>query len=227
MYIASRKKENRIYTDEQVLQLPDIEPSHIYYSEWEIRKRSAKRLIKYIENKNKPLRILEIGCGNGWLSASLASISNITVLGTDINKIELSQAKRVFENKLNLSFAEADILNLHPENTFDMIVFAASIQYFSSFEKMIREALLLLKKGGEIHILDSFFYKNGKINEAKQRSLLYYRSIGFEQMAEDYFHHSAESLHLFDTKLLFDPASIKNKYFGKKDPFPWICIKAS
>ena len=129
--------------------------------------------------------------------------------------------------KLTLSFSETDICGLPVEDKFDMIVFAASIQYFSSFEKMIREALLLLKKGGEIHILDSFFYKNGKINEAKQRSLLYYRSIGFEQMAEDYFHHSAESLHLFDTKLLFDPASIKNKYFGKKDPFPWICIKAS
>jgi ubiquinone/menaquinone biosynthesis C-methylase UbiE len=226
LYIASRKKENRVYTDEQVLQLPDIESSHIHYSEWETRSRSAKRLIKYLENKNKPLNILEVGCGNGWLSAKLASISDATVLGTDINKTELEQAKRVFKNKINLSFAEGSISSLDNDHTFDVILFAASVQYFSSFENIIREAITLLNKKGEIHILDSFFYQTGAIDEAKQRSVLYYRSIGYEQMAEYYYHHSAESLHLFNTTFLFDPSSVKNKYFGKKDPFPWICIKA-
>ena len=68
MYLASRKKENRIYSDEQVVQLPFIEPTHIHYHEWQVRKRSALRLIHYLEKKNKPLSILEIGCGNGWLS---------------------------------------------------------------------------------------------------------------------------------------------------------------
>lgn len=227
MYIACRIKENRVYTDIQVERLPDIEPSHIHYSEWETRKRSAKRLIKYLDNKSKPLSILEVGCGNGWLSAKLASIRNASVLGTDINNTELSQAKRVFINKSNLSFSEADIMYLHPGNKFDMIIFAASIQYFSSFEKIIQQALSLLNKDGEIHILDSFFYKDRDIDEAKLRSASYYHSIGYEQMAEYYFHHAAESIHLFNAKLIFDPASVKNKYFGKKDPFPWIRIKAS
>ncbi len=226
MYIASRKKENRVYTDEQVEKLPNIEPAHIHYSEWQIRKRSAEKLINYLKNKSKPLSILEVGCGNGWLSSKLASINNVTVKGTDINQIELKQAQRVFKNKLTLSFSETDICGLPVEDKFDMIVFAASIQYFSSFENIMCEALSHLNKDGEIHILDSFFYKDGAIDEAKQRSVLYYRSIGYEQMAKYYYHHLFDSLKLFKSILLFDPSSIKNKYFGKKDPFPWICIKA-
>ena len=38
IYIALRKSENRIYTDEQVSKLPFIGPEHIHYDEWQARK---------------------------------------------------------------------------------------------------------------------------------------------------------------------------------------------
>ena len=104
IYIASRQSENRIYTDEQVAQLPFISPHHIHYDEWQARKRSSDRLKNYLENKNKPLSILEIGCGNGWLSAKLAALKNSTVTGIDINKTEVSQAREVFSGMTNISF---------------------------------------------------------------------------------------------------------------------------
>jgi 2-polyprenyl-3-methyl-5-hydroxy-6-metoxy-1,4-benzoquinol methylase len=72
LYIALREQEQRLYTDEQVRQLPDIDPSHLHYKEWKIRKHSAERLISYLNKKKRRLNILEIGCGNGWLSAQLA-----------------------------------------------------------------------------------------------------------------------------------------------------------
>src|ERR1700688_525276 len=96
IYIASRQSESRVYSDEQVAQLPFVEPSHIHYDEWQSRKRSSDRLKNYLENKNKPLSILEIGCGNGWLSARLVAIKNSTVTAIDINRTELNQARRVF-----------------------------------------------------------------------------------------------------------------------------------
>jgi ubiquinone/menaquinone biosynthesis C-methylase UbiE len=182
--------------------------------------------MNYLENKNKPLSILEAGCGNGWLSGRLAATRDSKLWGTDVNKTELEQAGRVFGDKSNITFIEGDIRDIHfKKGHFDIIVFAASIQYFSSFEKIIPESLLLLKEGAEIHILDSYFYKADEIEAAKQRSLSYFRSIGFEEMAEHYFHHAVDSLDQFDHTLLYDPNSIKNKFFGKKDPFPWICIR--
>jgi SAM-dependent methyltransferase len=227
LYIASRKKEIRVYTDEQVEHLPLISHSHIHYREWQIRKRSATRLFSYLGNKNKPLLILEAGCGNGWLSARLAAIRESNVTGTDINKTELEQAMRLFGNKPNLKFTAGDIREIRFEKKFDTIIFAASIQYFSSFENIIQQALSLLNETGEIHIIDSYFYKADELEFAKERSLIYYQSIGFEAMAEYYFHHSIDSLKLFNHKLLFDPAALKNKFFGNKDPFPWIRIKAT
>jgi len=225
IYIATREKEQRLYTDEQVASLPCIEPTHIHYKEWEIRKRSSTRLFNRLQQKKKPLTILEIGCGNGWLSAKLAGIKDAEVTGIDINKTELEQARRVFGNKWNIDFLLEDTWDMNMDDAgFDVIVFAASIQYFQSFESIIQAAMLLLNKNGEIHILDSHFYRNSELDEAANRSLHYYTTLGFNEMANQYFHHPFSSLKKFNHKILFDPASIKNKLFNKADPFPWICI---
>ena len=66
IYIALREKENRLYTDDQVEQLPFIKSSHIHSAEWAIRKRSTARLLNHLKKSRRQLTILEIGCGNGW-----------------------------------------------------------------------------------------------------------------------------------------------------------------
>jgi ubiquinone/menaquinone biosynthesis C-methylase UbiE len=224
VYMASRKMEDRVYSDEQVAQLPNIEPSHIHYDEWQIRKRSASRLINYLGKKNKPLCILEVGCGNGWLSGMLAALKNSTVTGLDVNSAELNQAKRVFAERSNLHFTERDLINMEFGGKFDALIFAASIQYFSSFDEMINKTMSYLSPGGEIHILDSHFYPLKELELARHRSYLYYNSIGYGEMTEFYFHHSLNSLNKFHHKILYNPLSLKNKLLMKKDPFPWVCI---
>src|SRR5688572_8022793 len=86
LYISLRNTERRIYTDDEVAQLPDIPDNHIYTQEWKIRKLSCQRLIHYLQKKNKPLRFLEVGCGNGWLAHRLSTIKNSVVKGIDINQ---------------------------------------------------------------------------------------------------------------------------------------------
>jgi len=227
MYLASRKQEYRIYSDEQVLQLPSIEPTHIHYYEWQVRKRSVLRLIRYLEKKNRPLSILEAGCGNGWLSGWLSVVNHSTVTGMDINKTELNQARRIFRTRPNIHFVEGDLRTIEFGKKFDLILFAASVQYFPVFEKIIRQSMNLLNPAGEIHIMDSPFYKDGDLEQARRRSHLYYDSIGHGDMAEFYFHHRFDSLKSFNHKILFNPTRLKNRIFRKKDPFPWIRIVAA
>jgi ubiquinone/menaquinone biosynthesis C-methylase UbiE len=227
IYIASRQSESRVYTDEQVAQLPYIDPHHIHHDEWQARNRSSEKLKNYLANKNKPLSILEIGCGNGWLSAKLAALKNSTITGIDINKTEVSQARRVFSGMSNVSFSAGGLKEMPDGKKFNVIVFAASIQYFPSFERVVRDAFSYLNDAGEIHILDSHFYYPDELESAKQRSMAYYHSTGFDKMAEYYFHHSYDSLRGFKYKIIFNSYCLKNKMFRKKDPFPWICIKAS
>src|SRR5450755_3134227 len=84
-YITTRGLENRLYSDDELLRLPDIESEHTHYKEWQLRKKSSQRLMRYLAARKKALDILEIGCGNGWLSHQLAEIPGSRVTGLDIN----------------------------------------------------------------------------------------------------------------------------------------------
>jgi ubiquinone/menaquinone biosynthesis C-methylase UbiE len=232
LYIQLRKKEGRVYTDEEVATLPEIAETHPHYSEWQIRKQSCQKLISYLQKKQstasneQTLKILEVGCGNGWLSHHLAAIPGSKVIGTDINFTELRQAAKVFHNIPNLHFIYSHIESgVFEETQFDVIVFAASIQYFSSLTEIIRNSLRLLKPDGEIHIIDSHFYSLSELSAAKQRSILYYQAAGFPEMANWYFHHCLDDLEQYNYSILYDPGSLFNRFLRNKNPFPWILIQ--
>ncbi|GGB18849.1 class I SAM-dependent methyltransferase [Puia dinghuensis] len=225
-YIFIRSLENRIYTDEELIRLPDISPEHCHYKEWQIRKCSARRLIQYLTSKQRHLEILEIGCGNGWLSHQLAGIPDTKVTGLDINFTELHQAARVFNGDPNLRFVQGDIRSgILQDQLFDCILFAASIQYFPSLKKIVYFCLSQLKPDGEIHIMDTFFYRRREIEGAKRRTAAYYSSLGDLEMADFYFHHCIDDWLSFHYRILFRPYTLMNRIRGGKDPFPWIMIK--
>jgi len=223
MYLAVRKQEQRVYTDEQVMQLPEIDRSHLHYHEWQVRKRSAKQLTGYLKKKQKPLKILEIGCGNGWLSALIAKNANFKVTGLDINKTEINQAIQVFKSD-NLRFI-CDVFNdeVFESEKFDIILFAAVLPYFSSAKNIIQIAVNKLTTNGEIYILDTHFYKPEEVEKARDRCINYYQLMGFPKMADHYFHYTLDELKEFQYQILSDPRRIINRL--KKNRFYWISIK--
>lgn len=223
-YIQIRNKEGRLYTDETVGLLPEVPSTHPHYSEWMVRKRSSNRLIRYLTAKNRSLRILEIGCGNGWLCHRLSLIPHAVVTGQDINFTELEQAIRVFGKIPNLRFTDEDLRKVKDIKETDAIIFAASIQYFSSLEEILRWSLQQLTSNGEIHILDSPFYDPTELDKAKRRTLDYFTTMGFSEMSRFYYHNSHDDLHSFGPKLLYNPRSIQTRILHRKDPFPWYCI---
>lgn len=224
LYIEVRRREKRVLTDSQVMFLPDIDGKHVHYNEWKIRKRSSQKLTGYLEKKNRPLKILEVGCGNGWLSSKLSAIPNTMVTGLDVNEVEIAQAKRIFR-KDNLEFAWGSFDPArYAQKRLDIIVFAASIQYFESLKTTLLDALSCLSPDGEIHILDSHFYKPVKIVDALKRTCDYYSEIGYPEMAGYYFHHTLNALNGFNYKILSDPRHILNR-IDKKSPFYWVLVK--
>ena len=226
LYFRLRQKEGRIYTDEDVATLPFIYTTHQHYREWVIRKHSQKALISYIKHKNKFSSILEVGCGNGWLTSGIAKAIDAEVTGLDINTHELKQAKRVFNKIPNLHFINGSLQseNLKDEK-FDMILFAASIQYFPSLKQTINIAIEHLTLQGEVHIMDSPFYQIQETAAARQRTKAYYAALGFDEMAGHYYHHHLAKLENFQYKILHHPNSWKNKLSIKKNPFYWIVVK--
>jgi ubiquinone/menaquinone biosynthesis C-methylase UbiE len=225
-YIELRRKENRLYNDEELSQLPLIVKNHPHHGEWLMRKRSCNRLLHHLQKKQSPQKILEVGCGNGWLAHRLAGIPGCKVIGTDINFTELQQAARVFSHIPNLQFIYCDIHSeILASMEFDCIVLASCIQYFSSLPDTIQFLLGKLKQNGEIHILDSPFYKSEEIDKAKQRTMDYYRELGFPEMANYYFHHPVTALAAFEYEMLYQPSPLQHYLLQNKNPFPWLCIK--
>ena len=226
LYLRLRDQENRIYSDEEVSQLPAIASIHPHYKEWRVRNDSSQKLIRYLKKRNQSNDIMEIGCGNGWLSHRLSAIANSRVIGTDINFLEIQQAARVFQNITSLHFIYAPgDSDFFKEKRFNTIVFAASLQYFESLTRIINNTLRLLKPDGEIHIIDSPFYSKPELPAAKQRSRVYFETAGFPEMVNYYFHHSLDDLKIYNYSILHGPKKIVNKFSRIKNPFYWIRIQ--
>ncbi len=224
LYLKVRGSEKRVLNDNQVQKLPFVPADHPHYKEWLLRQKSAKRFIDHLKKKKKPLQILDIGCGNGWFTNQMAATSeNHSVVGLDINSLELEQAARIFKGG-NLHFVYGDIFSLKSlfSHQFDIITINATIQYFRNFGKLISLLKLSLKPRGELHIMDSPFYRDHEIDAAKNRTIQYYTNLGFPQMAEHYFHHSMAEIKEFEIR--YRPGrSLLQRFVGRKDsPFMWL-----
>jgi ubiquinone/menaquinone biosynthesis C-methylase UbiE len=190
-YIACRTLEKRMYSDEEVIKLPECPATHPHYREWRMRRASAGKLCAYLATKKKPLAILEIGCGNGWMLHQLSTISRTSLTGLDINFTELQQAARIFSGCHKMRFIYGDIYSgILKDKQFDIILLAASIQYFKSLDEILELCLQHLSPGGEIHVIDTKFYHPKETAAAKQRSRDHFQSLGFPEMSRYYFHHA-------------------------------------
>ncbi len=219
-----REKEKRVLTIKEIKELPYINVNSSDYELWKIRQKNIERFIKYIKGKNKSLRILDIGCGNGFFTYMLSKPNNV-VIGVDVNLTELKLAKEAFPEK-NINWYYLDIIEEKlPEEKFDIITFCASFQYFNEPKKLLQICKSLLSSKGEIHIIDSPFYSEKEKHEARLRSLNHFKALNEERMLNYYHHNSYEVLNECNYSFKYKPNYLLNKLLFKKDsPFPWIKI---
>ncbi|MFN3872375.1 MAG: class I SAM-dependent methyltransferase [Ignavibacterium sp.] len=227
-YLRLRRKEKRLYSDDEVKLLPFASSLNPHKKEWDYRAKSFIRFKEYLRSFNKKLDILDLGCGNGWFAGELSKSFSHNFYCIDINLYELKQGARIFKSE-NTRFICGDIFKMElDKNSFDLIILNSSVQYFENFNSLLKELIFTLKLDGEIHIIDSPFYEVEEITLAKQRTEEYYKSIGFAEMSNYYFHHTYKNLSDFNYQLLFDPRKLKNKLlsfaFKSDSPFPWIKI---
>ncbi|MBL7945135.1 MAG: class I SAM-dependent methyltransferase [Flavobacteriales bacterium] len=225
-YRRVRTLERRILTDEQVRQLPNGEGLW-NAEEWRIRERGAVRLTNALDKVGQGLRVLEVGCGNGWLSEWIHQAGHV-VMGVDAFTEELVQAARVFKGP---SFVRADVLSSPlPSALFDVVVFAASFQYFPDPGLTIARCFDLLKPEGEVHIIDTILYRStAEAHAATQRSKHYYDRIGCPEMAAHYHAHRLSTVQaLGKVRILSTPNGMERtlKRFGRpSSPFTHAIIQ--
>jgi len=111
-------------------------------------------LIKQMKfNKNE--NILDLGCGTGNLTITLAK-GNLTcnIIGIDIGEEMIGQAKKNLQNEKldNLEFIKGDILDFQPELRFNTIFSNSVIHWIKDKEKLFQKLKNLLQPNGKIGI---------------------------------------------------------------------------
>jgi len=117
----------------------------------------TKRAFQSLPKLDKP-DILDIGCGSGIPSLSLARLTNGQIVGIDNDPIALEQFNRMIQEQ-NLSHriktAQCDMKKMpFDHNSFDIVWAEGSIA-FVGFEKGLKDWKKLIKPSGYLVIHDS------------------------------------------------------------------------
>lgn len=100
--------------------------------------------------RNKKM-ILDVGCGTGAVTLDLARSTNGHIIGIDIDKEKLEEAKRVLAPITNLELMEGDAQDLPFEDeTFDLVIFTIVLMYIPDKQKALNEMARVTMKGGHV-----------------------------------------------------------------------------
>lgn len=155
-----------------------------YNENAKIQKRMAEILLSYVENKS-PKKILEIGCGTGFLSELVSkNLSFENFIAVDI----VEDCKTYIEQISNkIIFIPQDIEEFLKENndTFDLIISNASLQWVESFEDTIKTLKERLNPNGEL-VFSTFGNENFReIYHVIGTTLKYYSLNELKEMFPD------------------------------------------
>ena len=124
------------------------------WDDWNLKYRlgrlddpSKRRLIEIgtamSDLKIRDARILEVGCGTGWLSAKLSEFGKVTAIDIGQKIIEIAQA-----NYPHIDFRSGDVETLDlPVNSFDVIVTSEVLSHVVDQPVFVHRLAQLLKPG--------------------------------------------------------------------------------
>lgn len=195
VYSEARRRERWIDADHVVRALPQVPRNHPHAPEWRVRSITLDRILTLLRSSATPLRILDVGCGNGWMSARLAIELGARVHGLDVTTSEIDQARRVWSDVPEVTFSVGSIHSVATTiDPVDVVLFAASLQYFRDARAVIDAALSMTHTDGTVVVADTPWYDATSIAAARARSRTHYASIGVGAMADHYFHHDLAQL---------------------------------
>jgi len=115
-----------------------------------IRKREIERILELVQS-TKPKKILDFGCGAGWLSKALSSHGYHTV-GIDSSRWLISNATELPSD--NSHFLTGDCMNLpFQDDTFDLILGVAILHHLDP-NKALEESRRVATKGARLLLIE-------------------------------------------------------------------------
>lgn len=173
-YARHRAAEGRALTDDMLRALPYLRHGPLA-RQWGVRARSYDAFRRGVvapmaAQNGAPLKVLDLGAGNGWLCHRLCLLGHKTV-AVDVrdDTVDGLGSAAVLEAEWPGRFTRltASFETLPPAlGSFDLTVFNASLHYAQDLPRALTEAIRVTRRGGVIAIVDSPFYRREADGEA-------------------------------------------------------------
>lgn len=170
-------------------------------AQWAIRARSYEYFERHIlraagRRWNRPLKALDLGAGNGWLSYRLA-LGGHAPVAMDIFA-DAKDGLRAARHYPYMPLVEGDFDHVpFADGVFDIAIYNSSIHYSPDYRHTLREARRVLRPNGTVIIMDSPVYRKRKHGEqmVADRHENFQRQYGFRSDA-------VPSIEFFDEEML-------------------------
>jgi SAM-dependent methyltransferase len=190
-YEAVREAEGRGNADPAYYRaLPYRDLSGRFSTDWRIRARSYDALVSQVVRRRKarrqrPLAVLDVGAGNGWLSNRLSEAGH-SVAAVDLltNGFDGLGAHVHYATDFMPVQAEFDRLPFASDQV-DLVVFNGSFHYAVDYAVTLSEALRVLRATGQVVVMDSPVYQDADSGEqmVREREASFQARYGFPSNA--------------------------------------------
>lgn len=101
----------------------------------------------FIKNLNSGEHILDIGCGNGFMSYDMVTqVPDIKVVGIELNEANIEFAREHYQHP-NLRFIHGDALKGLPNETFDIVTLSNVLEHIEQRVKFLRKIVQQINPG--------------------------------------------------------------------------------
>jgi 2-polyprenyl-3-methyl-5-hydroxy-6-metoxy-1,4-benzoquinol methylase len=106
-------------------------------------------------------RVLDVGCGVGWLANSISHHCGCSVTGIDFNPVAVERARQVRQALgLSTEFQVADLFGYAPREPFDLVLSLGVLHHTNNCSAAVRRVCDLVKPGG--HVFIGLYHKYGR-----------------------------------------------------------------
>lgn len=186
-YETIRRLEGRGSPDPDYYRsLPYEDLTGKFSKDWAVRVRSFDLLVRKVltpiqEQLQRPLKILDLGAGNGWLSNQLA-VQDDRVVAVDllVNEQDGLGAWKHYDNQFTPIQAEYNRLPIM-DGFADASIFNASFHYSENYEETLAEALRATEQDGLVVIMDTPVYRRREsgVQMVEERKAAFQEQYGF------------------------------------------------
>ena len=112
-------------------------------------------LVKCVWKIDKPVRIIDFGCGYGFLAQMLLPLipGGSIYKGIDISEELIKDANILFANCQEVSFELADLNEYVPTEEYDIAICQSVLRHLSNPENILKKMVDSVKENGMIYTL--------------------------------------------------------------------------